>query len=296
MAETVKDLRAKAKAAGVKGYSKMRKAQIEKALDEAEGYDAAANSAGCYNVAIAHMRSKLESFRKEVIGDCTLYLGDCREILPLLPKVDAVVTDPPYGIALDTNNQRFSGGHRSSVLKRGIGRKYDAPIVGDDRDFDPSFLLSIADEQIIWGWNNYPNRLPRGACLVWIKRNDDAFGSFLSDAETAWHSRGHGVYCFRDLSNNAIANDRAHPTQKPVSLMQWCIGRTKARTILDPFAGSGTTGVACVKLGRRFIGIEVDPEFFDIACRRIREAYKQSDMFVPAPTTPIEQLSLIAAE
>jgi len=105
MAETVKDLRAKAKAAGIKGYSKMRKTQLEKALDAAEGYDAAANSAGCYAVAIASMRSKLESFRKEVIGDCTLYLGDCREILPLLPHFDAVVTDPPYGMEFRSNHR-----------------------------------------------------------------------------------------------------------------------------------------------------------------------------------------------
>jgi site-specific DNA-methyltransferase (adenine-specific) len=222
------------------------------------------------------------------IGDCTLYLGDCLEILPTLGKVDAVVTDPPYGIALDTNNARFSGGSSVSVAKRGKGRAYDAPIIGDGSAFDPSPYL-IGSEQVIWGWNNYPDKLPRGSCLVWIKRNDDAFGSFLSDAETAWFSRGCGVYCFRDLSNAAIARERAHPTQKPVSLMVWCIKKTRGGTILDPFMGSGTTGVACAKLGRKFIGIEIEPRYFDIACRRIEDAYKQGDFFTAPAPKPVQE-------
>jgi site-specific DNA-methyltransferase (adenine-specific) len=228
--------------------------------------------------------------RIERIGEATLYLGDCREILPTLGKVDAVVTDPPYGIALNTDNSRFSGGDASSVAKRGAGKAYDAPIVGDEAEFDPRPLL-IGAEQIIWGWNNYPDKLPKGACLIWIKRNDDAFGSFLSDAETAWFSRGHGVYCFRDLSNVGITRERAHPTQKPVSLMQWCVSKTRGNTILDPFMGSGTTGVACAKLGRKFIGIEIEPKYFDIACRRIEQAYKQPDMFIERPA-PAKQEAL----
>jgi site-specific DNA-methyltransferase (adenine-specific) len=228
--------------------------------------------------------------REEIIGDCRLILGDCREVLPTLGKVDAVVTDPPYGISLNTNNSRFTGGNRGSVSKRGkgAGSANGAPIVGDDQEFDPSFIL-LGSEQIIWGWNNYPDKLPRGTCLVWIKRNDDAFGSFLSDAETAWYSRGHGVYCFRDLSNNAIARDRVHPTQKPVTLMTWCLERLKGQTILDPFMGSGTTGVACAKLGRKFIGIEIEPKYFDIACRRIEAAYKQPDLFIEKPAPPKQE-------
>ena len=232
--------------------------------------------------------------REEIIGDCRLLLGDCREILPGLGKVDAVVTDPPYGIKLNTDNSRFSGGNTSSVSKRGngVGPANGASIIGDDSAFDPSFLLSIAGEKIIWGWNNFPNFLPRGACLVWLKRNDDAFGSFLSDAELAWMSKGNGIYCCRDLSNNGITNERRHPTQKPISLMQWCLGfLPKAETILDPFMGSGTTGVACVKLGRKFIGIEIDPDYFEIACKRIRQAYAQPDMFIePKPKAKQETM------
>lgn len=156
----------------------------------------------------------------------------------------------------------------------------------DDNDFDPSFLVGINGVKIIWGWNNFPDKLPRGACLVWIKRNDDAFGSFLSDAELAWMSKGHGVYCKKDLSNNAIARDRKHPTQKPVTLMQWCIKFIpKAQTILDPFMGSGTTGVAALQLGRKFIGIEREPKYFEIACNRIRKESQQEkfDLFVEKP-------------
>lgn len=229
------------------------------------------------------------TWREELIGDCRLICADCKDILSTLGKVDAVVTDPPYGIGLDPDKTRFTGGVMPARRGKTSVRE---PVIGDETDFDPSFLLDAAREHIIWGWNNYPDRLPRGACLVWIKRNDDAFGSFLSDAETAWFSRGHGVYCFRDLTNNGITHERAHPTQKPVQLMRWCIEKTRAHTILDPFMGSGTTGVACVKLGRKFIGIEIEPKYFDIACRRIEQAYAQPDLFVPQPQPKPVQASL----
>ena len=225
--------------------------------------------------------------RTEQIGDATLYLGDCREVLPTLGRVDGVCTDPPYGIRLNTDNSRFSGGNTASVSRRGngVGSANGERITNDTVPFDPSFLLTFPGDKIIWGWNNYPDLLPRGACLVWLKRNDEAFNSFLSDAELAWFSRGHGVYCRRDLSNNAIANERVHPTQKPVSLMEWCLGfLPNSHSILDPFMGSGTTGVACARLGRRFIGVEIEPRYFDIACRRIEEAYRQPRLFAePRP-------------
>lgn len=232
----------------------------------------------------------------ETIGDATLYRGDCRDILPTLGKVDAVVTDPPYGINLNTDNRRFSGGNSASVSKRGnnVGSAGGRKIANDASSFDPSFLIDIAPVSIIWGWNNYPDKLPRGACLVWLKRNDEAFGSFLSDAELAWMSKGHGVYCRRDLSNAAIANDRVHPTQKPVGLMQWCLGfLPTAETILDPFMGSGTTGVACVNLNRKFIGIELEQSYFDIACRRIEQAYKQPRLFDDKPQPKPKQESML---
>jgi site-specific DNA-methyltransferase (adenine-specific) len=218
----------------------------------------------------------------ERIGDAVLYLGDCYTILPTLPPVDAVVTDPPYGVKLDTDSTRFSGGTAGHIGRKGnrIGSAEGAPIANDDKPFDPSFLTSYGADQIIWGWNNFPDKLPRGACLVWLKRHDEAFQSFLSDAETAWFSRGSGVYCRRDLSNNAIANHRVHPTQKPESLMAWCLTFVpKARSILDPFMGSGTTGVACVKAGLSFVGVEVERRYFDVACERITAAYAQGRLF-----------------
>lgn len=230
--------------------------------------------------------------KKEVIGDCELYLGDCRELLPLLPKVDAVVTDPPYGMAWDGKVTCGKNGNGKAGAK---AKHYGVTIVGDDEPFDPKPFVGNVPA-ILWGFNHYPDKLKKGACLVWIKRQDAAFGSFLSDAEVAWFSEGHGVYCFRDQSLMAETHDRAHPTQKPVPLMKWCIEQTNARTILDPFMGSGTTGVACVKLGRKFIGIEIEPKYFEIACKRIREAYSQPDMFVEqAKAEPAKQLDLLEA-
>jgi site-specific DNA-methyltransferase (adenine-specific) len=203
-----------------------------------------------------------------------LHLGDCLEFLRTLEpgSVDAVVTDPPYGMKWNTNATRFSGGHRDSVSKRGLGRNWGKPVANDDKPFDPLPWLMF-DRVVLWGANHYAARLPVGSMLVWLKRNEHAFGSFLSDAEVAWQKGGHGVYCFKDLSMNAIARQREHPTQKPIALMRWCIERLKlpaGSTIFDPYMGSGTTGVAAVQLGMNFVGCEIDPAYHAIAERRIR--------------------------
>lgn len=223
--------------------------------------------------------------RKEIIGNCTLYLGDCKEVMATLDKVDAVVTDPPYGMAWDGKVTRGKNG----TGKTGKTRHYGETILNDDMPFNPDFLLDYPCS-IIWGMNHFPHHLKRGSCLVWVKRYDNGFGSFLSDAEVAFFSKGHGVYCFRDLSNQGDSKDRCHPTQKPIPLMRWCLEQIPdAKTILDPFMGSGTTGVACVKMGRSFIGIEIDEDYFNIACERIRQAYAQPDMFLQAPPVPEQQ-------
>lgn len=114
-------------------------------------------------------------------------------------------------------------------------------------------------------------KLPVGATLVWIKRNDVAFGSFLSDAELAWKKNGHGVFCKRDFSMMAEARTRIHPNQKPVSIMEWCISKTKSDIIVDPYMGSGSTGVAAMRAGRKFIGVEINERYFDLACERLRK-------------------------
>lgn len=204
----------------------------------------------------------------------TIYHGDCREILPHLPKVDLVLTDPPYGIALNTDNSRFSGGLAGNIAKRGagVGPANGKPIYGDDKPFDPSPIMRSGQDYIIWGWNHFADKLPTGTCLVWLKRYDKAFGSFLSDAEIAWMSKGHGVYCKRDLSNNSIANLRVHPTQKPETLMKWCLDFfPNAKTILDPFMGSGTTLVAAKQLHRKAIGIEIEERYCEIAVKRLAQ-------------------------
>lgn len=214
-----------------------------------------------------------------------LYLGDCLDILPELEGGLAVVSDPPYGMNCDVDWSRFSGGSPDSVKKRGLGRKYDAPIIGDDMPFDPTPFL-LFDEVILWGFNHFASRLPVGRTLVWIKRNDAAFGSFLSDAELAWMKGGCGVYCRRDLSNNSRPEQRKHPTQKPIPLMEWCVGLVSAQTILDPFTGSGTTGVACVNLDRRFIGIEKEPKYFEIAVKRMEQAIRDKKSQLPFMREP----------
>ncbi len=227
--------------------------------------------------------------RKEVLAEgIELYLGDCRDVLPSLPKVDAVVTDPPYGMNWDTDSTRYSGGRRGHRSRRREGRSDWGDVQNDDEPFDPTPWLSFK-QVILWGANHFGQRLPVGTTLVWIKRLDPAFESFLSDAEVAWMKGGHGVYCRRDLSmNHATGVARDHPTQKPVGIMMWCIQKTKG-TVLDPFMGSGTTGIAAVKLGRKFVGVEIESGHFDSACKRIGDALKQPDMFVEHPKRTKEQ-------
>jgi len=243
--------------------------------------------------------------RKEQIGDATLYLGDCREILPTLGAVDAVVTDPPYGQGLKVNTI-FAGGTRNRMVPQpGGGRlmvrpKMHRPIIGDDRPFDPAPLLAIAPSQLIWGAHKFADRLPAGQWLVWDKvptgKSRDQ-----GDGEAAWLNKpGAPMRIFRLLWDGLCVGagakhevgpfqQRVHPAQKPEVLMEWCLGfLPDSRTILDPFMGSGSTGVACARLGRRFIGIEIDPGYFDIACRRIEAEYRQPRMFVEPPPKAVQ--------
>ena len=236
--------------------------------------------------------------RVERLSDSvTLYCGDCRAVVPTLGRVDAVVSDPPYGMNWRTDSTRFTGGTTS----RGKGRADWGDIAGDRTPFDPSDWLAFR-ECILFGANHYAHRLPVGTTLVWMKKAPHLFGTFLSDAEIAWKKGGHGVYIhFEQFPPPArmAENDGsvAHPTQKPIGLMAWCLRRVKGHTILDPFMGSGTTGVAAVKMGRRFIGIEIDETYFDIACRRIAKALAQPDLLIdpPKPAQEAEQAALFGA-
>jgi DNA modification methylase len=223
--------------------------------------------------------------REEIIGDARLILGDCRDILPTLGKVDAVVTDPPYGIGKD-GQKRTTGGH---------GGRKEYEFLGWDAERPPKdifdLMLSVSESQVIWGGNYFSDYLPAtGKWLVWDK------GQRInqSDGELAYTSESGALRIFTQNRVALLLEGAEHPTQKPVQIMKWSLQQLpEAQTILDPFMGSGTTGVACAKLGRRFIGIEIEPTYFDIACRRIEAAYSQADLFI-APPSKAEQLSMEA--
>ena len=221
--------------------------------------------------------------RKVVIGDCVLYQGDCLEVMPALGKVDAVVTDSPYGIG-------FSHGGGGGKLAKSTTLDH-MPIIGDDKPFDPAPLLALGTPAILWGGNHFADRLtPSPSWLSWDKRCAD-YSNDQADCEMAWTNIGGPARMFRHVWNGMLRGPesktpRVHPTQKPIALMEWCLGfLPNAATILDPFMGSGTTGVACVNLGRKFIGIELDPDYFDICVKRITDAHRQADLFVAKPQT-----------
>ena len=211
------------------------------------------------------------------IGDATLYHGDCLEILPTLPKVDAVITDPPYGIS-----------HPCNFAERGRGKLaacYDYPdVYHDDRPFNPAPWISLGIPVAMWGGNHFASRLPdAGGWLVWDKERPDDLDQ--ATCELAWTNYVKGVRRFRYLWNGMIRagekGDNYHPTQKPVALCEWVLGLrwTPRGATLDPYMGAGSMGVACANLGRKFIGIEIERKYFDIACERIDNAYRQKRMF-----------------
>jgi site-specific DNA-methyltransferase (adenine-specific)/modification methylase len=214
------------------------------------------------------------------IGNATLYLGDCRDILPTLGKVDAVVTDPPYGIGYKHSGKSGGRWHRINTK----------PIINDDKPFDPSHLFDEFNNCLVWGADHFYKRLPdEGRWLAWNKLgNLPPMGDSFGNAEFAFHNvKGKADVCsitwkgFIRVGSGEQGDRRDHPSQKPIALMRWCIAQVgAAQIILDPYMGSGTTGVAVVQSGRKFIGIEIDPEYFDIACKRIEDAQRQGDMFL----------------
>lgn len=200
-----------------------------------------------------------------IIGNATLYCGDCRDILPTIPRVDAVVTDPPYGIgfaAQPTKWQRRAG---------------QAPESWDDAIVDLVIALPGLAPSIIWGGNYYPLPQTRG-WLSWFK--PDAPPS-MAHFELAWTSFDRNARQLSVAIGETNPERVGHPTQKPLRLMRWCLSflPVEAVTILDPFMGSGTTGVAATEQGGSFIGIEREPKYFDIACKRIEDAQRQGRLF-----------------
>jgi DNA modification methylase len=206
-----------------------------------------------------------------VIGNATLYHGDCREVLPSLHPVDAVVTDPPYGIA-----DKWKGG-----CGHGWGNARAESAARNEWDAEPpssellDALCAMSKYQVFWGGNYFKLPASRG----WFVWNKPERGFSLSEAELAWTNRDNVIRVF---DANRSDQHRAHPTQKPVIVMEKSIASLPAdevTLVLDPFMGSGTTGVACANLGRKFIGIEIERRWFDLACERIEAAQSQTRLF-----------------
>lgn len=202
-----------------------------------------------------------------------LIQGDCLEVMKGMDdkSVDAVITDPPYGLGYDASNSNQQGIQKFDVLE------------GDNSPFDITPLLMFPDV-ICWGLPQLVINIPIGvgAWYSWDKITKNGLKVRISECEYAWHRKATKTRMFRHLWSGAYkasesGEKRLHPTQKPIDLMKWCIElcSNEGDTIFDPFMGSGTTGVACVQTGRNFIGIEIDPDYFAIAERRIKEAQMQ---------------------
>ena len=209
------------------------------------------------------------------MSEVKLILGDCLEVMKEIPdkSVDAVITDPPYGMNLDTD---YSG------IDNGSGKKYSR-VIGDETRFDPSLLLGIGKRHIFWGAQYFCHSLPEvGGWLVFNKRGNGKPSKIcFGDCELAWCDAMQSVRMYSEqwhgYSRTKKAGGGLHPTQKPVGLMKWCVEKftSECDTILDPFMGSGTTGVACVQTGRNYIGVEIDEGYFAIAEKRIKDAQQQ---------------------
>lgn len=195
--------------------------------------------------------------------DWTLYHGDCLEVLPQLSGIDAVVTDPPYGIGEHGGACRTRGrpGYAKHESKGWDNRRPEREV------FDAILFLDVPT--VIWGGNYFADMLPPSmGWLYWRK----LMGGDFSDGELAWTSRNGAL---REFVKCPKGMDKEHPCQKPDSVMRWCMDATKIPTesfVLDPFTGSGSTGVACIQTGRKFIGIELDEGYCEIAAKRMRDA------------------------
>ena len=251
-----------------------------------------------------------------IIGDCTLYLGDCRAVLPTLGRVDAVVTDPPYvGLKGGVVHRRYGGVAAKKIVSVSVGDTWAASL-----DWAP--LVEAAASKVVAVFCNYSSvadlRLAFGleavSLAVWHKINaapavnnvprqtTEFIWLFKAGPNARWRTITDTLFSVNSANAGCVTNGErliepdgraSHPTQKPIAIMQPFVALVEqGGTILDPFMGSGTTGVACVKLGRKFIGIEIEPRYFDIACKRIEAAYAQPDLFIQADKRAM-QLSLL---
>jgi len=227
-----------------------------------------------------------------IIGDCTLYLGDCMEVMPQLTDIGAILTDPPYGIGASNYSRGGTQyGNSKAKCKEYAIKDWDNAAPQDIVDY----LLSLNVPSIIFGGNYF--ELPPTKCwLVWDKQNGE--GSGYADCELAWTNLDKAVrrvyWRWAGMLQKNMGDkkeERVHPTQKPVGVMEWCINHLpkECGVILDPFLGSGSTLVAAAKMGLQAVGIERELEYFDIACKRIEQAYSQPDLFVAPPVKHIQE-------
>lgn len=245
--------------------------------------------------------------RKEVIGDAELYLGDCLEVMPTL-AADHVISDPPYEDELHVAMGRIRRNDgRTMVDDLGFSgvNANRAAIAGACIEACSGWVILFSLAEGVRAWRDclQEHGAKWDTCLAWIKPdasprfNGQGAARGFECAITAWAGKGYrswnaggkrGVYTH---CVNGHGRHGAHPTEKPAALMSDIVSdyTRHGQTILDPFMGSGTTGVACARLGRKFIGIELHEPYFDIACRRIEDAYKQGDLFVAPPTKAVQE-------
>jgi site-specific DNA-methyltransferase (adenine-specific) len=252
------------------------------------------------------------SHKPTIIGDATLYQGDCLEILPTLGKVDAVVTDPPYSDLVHNergrrgDELRNDGGPRLEKIRFASASSIQGEVACKIVPITAGWFLCFSDIFGLPGWRDAvlgAGGKSKSVCL-WIKPDCapqfngqkpatafECIGAFwCGEGYSKWAGGGSRGLYFHNTNNPDRHGE--HPTEKPVSLMVELIGLFGGDVILDPFMGSGTTGVACAKLGRKFIGIELEPKYFDIACKRIEQAYDQPDLFIEPPKKAIQEMLL----
>lgn len=213
--------------------------------------------------------------REVSIGNCRLIQGDMLEVLPLLDDIGCIVTDPPYGLGKKMQGGTWGAQDHNSGFLRWDLKAEQAWI---------DAILALNVPSIVWGGNYFA--VPASRCwLIWNKVNAVPT---MADFEQAWTNMDRPAKRI-DLPVGRV--EFGHPTQKPLALMEWCLGFAKSGTVVDCFMGSGTTGVACVNQGRRFVGIEKDPVYFDICVKRITDAHRQADLFVakPAHVAPLQE-------
>ena len=232
---------------------------------------------------------------ERIIGGQRLILGDCIEVMKTLDRVDALVTDPPYGINQDKGFKGSTGFGGKKMQGKPIARRRYTLEWDNVRPTQKAFelMLKLSNEAVIFGGNYFTDLLPvSGHWFVWDKKN--TMPTF-SDCELAWTNIDKKSVKLLSYEYNGLLGkreERVHPTQKPVEVMQWSIQKTrKHKTVLDPYMGSGTTLVACEKLGLNGTGIEINKEYYEKACDRVAEATREPDLFFPKPDQP-EQISI----